>query len=101
MKFLKRILLSLIVLMLVLGSALFFWYRTLGKDNGPDGRPTYGAYTWANGEPPRGGPKPRSDGFVVGSQGNAFILPPMPPERPMDIHRADTVAKNNSIKSCF
>ena len=36
---------------------------------------------------PRGGPVPRADGYVMGSLGHDFILPPMPPER-CDGHRA-------------
>ena len=44
---------------------------------------------------------PRADGYVMGSLGNDFILPPMPPERSTDIARKDNVFKNNAIKSCF
>jgi len=81
--------------------AWVLWVGTLATDGGPDGRPSYGAYTWTQGPPPRGGPAPRQDGYVVGSEGHAFILPPMPPERPMDVHRWKTVAHNNALRSCF
>jgi hypothetical protein len=93
----------------LLAAGLLFWIGGLGKDNGPQGRPTYGTYTWSPNDPqakslpdtPRGGPIPRADGYVMGSNGNAFILPPMPPERAMDIHRKDSVARNNAIRTCF
>jgi hypothetical protein len=123
MKSLVRILLWIIGAIVLLGAALFLWTRTLAKDDGPAGRPSYGAYTWptpeanasgaadgkAEDDPrarslpqtPRGGPVPRADGYVMGSLGNDFILPPMPPERSTDIARKDNVFKNNAIKSCF
>jgi hypothetical protein len=106
----------------VLCVALLLWWRGLARDDGGAGRPTYGAYTWpappagaasgagkAEDDPraralpqtPRGGPVPRADGYVMGSLGNDFILPPMPPERPTDIARADNAHRNNAIKSCF
>ena len=79
------------------------WEATIPvyKDTGPEGRPTYGSYTWADTKPPRGGPTPRADGYVMGSEGHDFILPPMPPVRSTDIHRANSVAANNAIRSCF
>jgi len=114
---------------LLCGLALTFWFRGLARDDGGAGRPAYGAYTFQQAEssadgkpadgkpatarddgdprtpvpvkPPRGGPVPRADGYVKGSLGNDFILPPMPPERPMDIHRRDSVVPNNALKTCF
>ncbi|WP_088284990.1 hypothetical protein [Ideonella sp. A 288] len=111
---------------LALGLALSLWVERLARDDGGVGRPTHGAYTWpapASGEPgaggaigersdddpraralpqtPRGGPVPRADGYVMGSLGNDFILPPMPPERSTDIARRDNVFANNAIRNCF
>ncbi len=94
-----------------LGVAIAIWANSLGKDDGGAGRPTHGPFAWvnpvdANGNPakqstPRGGPAPRADGYVMGSLGNDFILPPMPPERFTDIARRDTAFGNNAIRSCF
>ncbi len=101
MRFLLRTLLWLGVVAIALAVTVSVWVRGLAKDDGGANRPTYGAYTWQPGGPPRGGPPPRADGYVKGSLGNDFILPPMPPARPTDIHRQDSVAANNAIKTCF
>jgi hypothetical protein len=107
----------------LLGIALMLWVKGLAKDDGGAGRPTYGSYTWTQAESPesaasaaqadddpnaqpqratpRGGPKPRADGYVMGSLGTDAILPPMPPERSTDIARKDNVFGNNAIRSCF
>lgn len=86
----------------VFSGGAYFWLESLARDDGPEGRPSYGSYAWGEKQStPRGGPSPRKDGYVMGSAGNDFILPPLPPTRPMDIHRADTVAHNASLKSCF
>ncbi len=98
---LKR-LLWLAAALVVLLSALMLWMRTLARDDGGGGRPTYGAYTWPTpASAPRGGPQPRADGYVMGGLGNDFILPPMPPVRTTDIARADNSAQNSAIRSCF
>ncbi len=110
MRTLLRVLLKLLLALLLAGLALVWWAKGLAKDDGAAGRPAYGAYSWpalagasAPGLPqtPRGGPVPRADGYVMGSLGHDFILPPMPPERSTDIVRADNAFKNAVIKSCF
>ena len=115
MKSLRRKLLCLLGAIVLLGLLLALWTRTLARDDGGAGRPTDGTYTWVMPAPspvddvpsavksptPRGGPAPRRDGYVMGSLGNDFILPPMPPERPWDIHRSDTVQRNAALASCF
>ncbi|MDR3453887.1 MAG: hypothetical protein P4L96_14020 [Rhodoferax sp.] len=111
MKTLLRFLLWALAVVLLLGAALTIWVKGLAKDDGGAGRPTYGSYSWAQtgSDPqaksdlstPRGGPRPRADGYVMGSLGNDFILPPMPPERSTDIARKDNVFKNAAIKNCF
>lgn len=123
MKTFVRILLGVIAALVLLGIGINVWMKGLAKDDGGANRPKYGAFTWeqpavapkpADGkqvddEPraqslpntPRGGPVPRADGYVMGSLGNDFILPPMPPERPTDIARKDNVFKAVSIKNCF
>jgi hypothetical protein len=80
---------------------LAIWMKSMARDDGGGGRPTYGSYTWQGAKAPRGGPAPRSDGYVMGSGGNDFILPPMPPERATDIHRSDSVTANSKLASCF
>lgn len=106
------------ILAFVVGGLFFLvvvavlWAKSLAHDDGGAGRPTYGQpYAWVNptdvdGTPakqstPEGGPVPRADGYVMGSQGNDYILPPMPPVRVTDIARRDTAFKNASIRNCF
>ena len=86
--------------MAALGGSLALWVSSQGRDDGATGRPSYGAYTFPKGAP-RGGPIPRADGYVEGSQGSKFILPVMPPERAMDVHTAGSVVRNNEIRTCF
>lgn len=86
----------------LLTSVASVWVQSLVKDQGPDGRPAYGTFTWPEPIlPPRGGPTPRSDGFVVGSHGTAIFLEPMPPVRRWDIATAQNIAHNGAIRSCF
>ena len=119
MKPIVKTLLLLVVALTVMVIALTQWISGLAQDTGGSGRPAYGAYTWPAHETvaddtatdsaqfrplpqtPRGGTVPRADGYVMGSLGNDFILPPMPPERSTDIARKDNVFKNNAIQSCF
>ena len=114
MKKLLSILIGGIGVLVLLGIASALWISSMGKDDGGAGRPTYGTYTWpmptadtsaanvsAKQPTPRGGPIPRADGYVMGSQGHDFILPPMPPERKWDIHRRDNVFYNDSLKNWF
>ncbi|MBL0089654.1 MAG: hypothetical protein IPP44_24455 [Ideonella sp.] len=110
----------------VLAIITMVWMSGLAKDDGGAGRPTSAAYTWsapaaveagASGtsagktdddprarslpQTPRGGPVPRADGYVMGSQGTGNILTPMPPERVTDIARKDNVHQAVAIKTCF
>ena len=123
MSTLKRTVLWIFGALAALGVAVYVWVGGLAKDDGGAGRPTYGTYTWQASEPasnaagapatdddprarslpgtPRGGPVPRADGYVMGSLGHDYILPPMPPERATDIARKDSVFRNNAIKTCF
>ena len=96
-----RILKLLAIGIVVLVAVLWGWMQTLAKDDGPDRRPQYGTFTWEGKMPPRGGPTARADGYVVGSLGNDFILPPMPPVRRWDIATKENIDKNNAIQTCF
>lgn len=102
----------LVGIALAVGISLLIWLNTLAEDDGGAGRPTYGQpYAWTKAEispgvaapnaTPEGGPKPRPDGYVMGSLGHDYILPPMPPERTTDIARKDNVFRNFAIKNCF
>ncbi|MDT8992292.1 hypothetical protein RQP54_15575 [Curvibacter sp. APW13] len=91
----------------VLAIGVVLWMQTLARDAGPQGRPTYGPYAWSGpgnkgqAPTPRGGPVPREDGYVMGSQGFDAILPPMPPQRVTDVVRAENAARWVAIKTCF
>jgi len=101
MKLLLRIVLGFLAVLVVAVAALAWWISRQAVDDGPAGRPAYGRYTWDGVAPPRGGPTPRADGYVMGSNGHDFILPPMPPERPTDIHTKESVYVNEKLGSCF
>ena len=112
MKRIAQLLLLLPAFGIACCAAAMLWAGSLDRDDGGAGRPTYGQpYTWlkplgADGLPaqqatPEGGPVPRADGYVMGSLGHDFILPPMPPERGTDIARRDTAYRNAAIRSCF
>ena len=51
LKNLARMALRIIGAIVLLGAALFLWTRTLAKDDGAAGRPSYGAYTWPTPKP--------------------------------------------------
>lgn len=91
---------GVIVCLGAVAAALAVWVAGQGRDDGPQGHPAYGSYTFPGGAP-RGGPTPRPDGFVVGSAGSQFILPVMPPARLMDVHTDESVRRNNAIRTCF
>ncbi|MBL5980580.1 hypothetical protein JAO85_25290, partial [Comamonas sp. NyZ500] len=55
MRTIIRGLLGLLAILVVLAIGLLLWVKGLAKDTGPEGRPTYGSYTWADTKPPRGG----------------------------------------------
>ena len=91
MKTILLIIGAVAVLLVVTGIGFVVWMHSLAKDDGPVNRPTYGNYTWTQGKPPRGGPVPREDGYVVGSLGRAFILP---------AHAARTANGYSSLEYC-
>jgi hypothetical protein len=96
-KLLPAILATLIVMVI----GLILWMQTLPRDDGPDKRPQYGTFSWEGQKPPRGGPEVRADGYVKGSLGHDFILPPMAPVRKWDIATKENIDKNAAIKTCF
>lgn len=107
MKLIVKTLAGMLAALLVLAIGMWFWTKSLARDDGPAGRPAYGTYAWPGAgkgdqsNTPRGGPIPRVDGYVRGRQGFDAILPPMPPERVTDVVRAENAAKWTSIKTCF
>lgn len=107
MRWIGKILLWLLIVLSLLVLGVFLWVQSMGGDDGSTHRPTYERFTWAGegkkgqSNAPLGGPVPRADGYVVGSQGSGAILPPMPPERNTDIVRTDTAAPWVNIKTCF
>lgn len=99
MKRVGRILLGLALTLIVLAIALWLWIGSLDHENSLS-RPTGGRYEIEGGAV-YGGPKPRADGYAVSSSGQAGYLPIMPPDRPMNIHHAETERANSAAKTCF
>jgi len=93
---------KLTIISVVLGAGflgLSNWYHGLGSDNGIN-RPSFSAFTLPGGAAD-GSSLPAANGYHVDSLGDPRILPPMPPEKPMDIHTAANARSDLAIKSCF
>ncbi len=94
----------LIVLVLLVGLALIalfqLWMSHLSKELPGRVRPTYARFEMGNGAAD-GSPPPTPIGYYVDGNGEASILPPMPPEKPMDVHNAANYRKDILIKDCF
>lgn len=100
----KKILKSLLVLFIVLfvlAGALIVWAtKHLSRDQPALPRAQYSKYEMGNGAAD-GSAKPDATGYVVDTAGRGRILPPMPPEKPMDVHTAANYRHDLTLKSCF
>ncbi|MDM0047561.1 hypothetical protein [Variovorax sp. J22R115] len=99
-KLLKSLLILLIVLAALVGIVIAWTAHRLSKDQPAAPRTQYSKYEMGDGAAD-GSPKPDATGYVVDKAGRGRILPPMPPEKPMDVHTAANYRKNFSLKSCF
>ena len=95
---LKKTAITLAVLVAA-GAWASHWYNGLGRDDGIV-RPTFAAFTLPGGAAD-GSSAPSATGFRVDSLGDPRILPPMPPEKPLDIHTAANARSDLAIRSCF
>lgn len=96
--------------------------RTLAIASGVLGVAALGLYAWASNKlasdvplasrpqfvrfdlgsgPADGSTNPDPTGYRVDSAGRGRILPPMPPEKPLDIHTAANAERDLTIHSCF
>jgi len=96
-KLIVAILLAFVALIVV---AVIWATNRLSKDNSEIVRPGYTQFEMGSGAAD-GTPKPNSVGYVVDSAGRGRIVPPMPPEKPMDIHTAANHHNNFKLRSCF
>lgn len=102
MRTVLKVTFGIVIGLVLLASVTLLWVQSLVRDEGQEGRPAYGTYTWPEPTtPPRGGPAPRRDGYVVGTRGTSIFLAPMPPVRRWDINTAQNIAHNGAIRSCF
>jgi hypothetical protein len=97
LKFSGVILTLLIVLLVV---ALMWATSRLAKDDPAVIRPSYKNYEMGKGAAD-GSLKPNAVGYIVDSAGRGRIMPPMPAEKPMDIHTSANQEHNMSLRSCF
>ena len=90
-----------VVLLLVIGAgALLLWASRLPLQERDVVRPTYTRFELGAGAADGSRP-PAPNGLAIDSAGDARILPPMPPEKPFDVHTAANQRANFAIRSCF
>lgn len=98
--FLKSLGILLIMLIGMLAAAVWWATARLAHDDPSIQRPTYPQFEMGQGAAD-GTPKPTDVGYVVDSAGRGRIVPPMPAEKPMDIHTAANHKSNLALRSCF
>lgn len=91
---------GLVLTLVLLLVALRVWMGSLQKDGPNVQRPTYTRFQMGTGAADRSAP-PAPNGYLVDGHGEANILPPMPPEKPMDVHTAANYRSDFLIKDCF
>jgi hypothetical protein len=99
-KIIKSIAIFALLLIVLLGIAIIWATSKLSTDAPNIERPRYKSYELGDGAAD-GSSHPSEIGWMVDGAGRARILPPMPPEKPMDIHTAANYKKDLSLRSCF
>ncbi len=99
-KRLKRLGVLLLALIALLALAVWWATQRLAQDDPSIVRPHYRSFEMGQGAAD-GSPQPSDTGYVVDSAGRGRIAPPMPPEKPMDIHTAANQKSNLALRSCF
>ncbi len=101
MKKILKIVGAAVLLLLALIAAAIAWATArLAKDDPSIQRTAYASYEMGQGAAD-GTPKPSATGYVVDSAGRGRIVPPMPPEKPMDVHTAANHRSDLALRSCF
>jgi len=101
MKTFLKISAAVLILLIALVTTAVLWATSrLAKDDATIVRPTFKQYEMGQGAAD-GTPRPSDVGYVVDSAGRGRIVPPMPPEKPMDIHTSVNQKHNLSLRSCF
>lgn len=95
----KRIAKGLLPVVLVLGFGAWLWLGNIENDEGIS-RPRFESFTMGVAAAD-GSTVPPGTGFVRDAAGNGYILPPMTPEKPLDIHTLANRTANHAIRSCF
>ncbi len=99
-KFLKILAAIMICLIALTAAALMWATARLAHDDTQIQRPSYKQYEMGQGAAD-GSAQPNEVGYVLDSAGRGRIVPPMPPEKPMDVHTAANQKFNMSLRSCF
>lgn len=100
MKVVKVLAAVLAVIAVTCGLVLYWASTQLAKDNAESTRPHFSDFELGS-DVPDGSAKPSPTGYAVDSAGHGWILPVMPPEKPMDIHTATNSRSDLAIQSCF
>jgi hypothetical protein len=100
LKYLFGVTAGLLLAAVLLFVAFRVWTTRLGQDAPDLVRPTYQRFEMGNGAADGSSP-PAANGYLVDGDGEANILPPMPPEKPMDVHTAANYRKDAALKNCF
>ena len=92
---------TLLLALIALLAAVVWWAtQRLAQDDPSISRVHYSSFELGTGAAD-GSPKPSDTGYIVDSAGRGRIAPPMPPEKPMDIHTATNHKSNLALRSCF
>lgn len=93
--------LAVVLLLVAAGiGAVLFWASRLPLQERDVVRPTYPRFELGDGAAD-GSRRPAPNGLAIDGAGDARILPPMPPEKPQDVHTAANQRANFAIRSCF
>ena len=96
-----KVIAGVAVLLLAVCLVAFAWatYR-LSRDDATIQRPSFEHYVMGS-EAADGSLGPSPTGYRISSAGVGRILPPMPPEKPMDVHTHANYRGDLAIRSCF
>ena len=92
---------GLVLLAVAAVAAIVVWAtHRVSKDAPANPRHEYTAFEMGSGASD-GSARPTPTGYVVDSAGRGRILPPMPPEKPMDVHTSANYKSDLKLRSCF
>jgi hypothetical protein len=100
MKAFLKVSASFVVFVAIAIIAVVIWATYHLSRDTTTGRPHYASYELGNGAAD-GSRKPDATGYIVDGAGDGWILPPMPPEKPMNVQTAANYKNGYTERSCF